>query len=394
MNSFPISLPGTLTLGSLLLFPMLASAVPSSGPYSTLEAFGEALFHDTNLSLNRTQSCATCHSAGSAFSDGRTTGVGGAVSLGDDGKTLGSRNSPTILYSLYSPPFHAVAPGVYRGGQFHDGRARSLPNQVNLNGGPFLNPDEMMMPSRSAVIQRVRENPEYVAAMQRFFGPQVFSREQQAFSRLGHAIAAFERREIFHPFSAHYDAVMAGEATFSALEQEGYELFHSSEAGCLRCHDSTALTGPDRQTFSNDEYYNLGVPIHTEVRAARDDMAPDPGLAGNPFLRSPAEAQLGRFKVPTLRNVAVTAPYFHNGVAQDLFTAVQLHHHRGTLDAASHPINPETGQAWGKTDYPQNIDYAALALPRALDDAEVTALVAFLHTLTDAAWVPTTLSSR
>jgi signal transduction histidine kinase len=138
MTRSPMSLSGKLTLGSLLLFPMLVNAVPTSGPYTTMEALGEALFHDTNLSLNRTQSCATCHSAGAAFSDGRTTGVGGAVSLGDDGKTLGSRNSPTILYSLYSPPFHAVESGVYRGGQFHDGRARSLPNQVNLNGGPFL----------------------------------------------------------------------------------------------------------------------------------------------------------------------------------------------------------------------------------------------------------------
>jgi len=380
MNPLSRSIPSKLALGSLLLFPVLVNALPTSGAYATLEAFGAALFHDTNLSLNRTQSCATCHSAGAAFSDARTSGVDGAVSLGDDGQALGSRNSPTIMYSLYSPPFHAMSHGVYRGGQFHDGRARSLPNQVNLNGGPFLNPDEMMMPSRAAVIQRVRENPDYVAAMQRFFGQQVFAREEQAFSRLGHAIAAFERTEVFHPFSARYDEVMEGKAAFTALEEKGYDLFRSPEAGCLRCHDSTAVTGPDRQTFTNFQYYNLGVPIHTAVREARGDPAPDPGLAGNPFLRSPADAQLGRFKVPTLRNVAVTAPYFHNGVVQDLASAVQLHIHRGAPDSEANQITPETGQGWGATDYPDRIDYAALRLPGSLDEQEIDALVAFLLT--------------
>jgi len=384
-GTFPIRLIATLTTAVLL--SALANAQPASNPFPTLEALGEALFHDANLSLQRTQSCATCHAAGAAFIDIRTQGIGGAVSVGDDGQALGIRNTPTLMYALYAPPFHAIAPGVYRGGQFHDGRARSLPNQVNLNGGPFLNPDEMMMPSRAAVIARVRENPEYVSALQRFFGPQIFAREQQAFSRLGHAIAAFERTQAFHPFSAHYDAVMAEKATFTALEQAGFDLFHSPEAGCLRCHDSTAVTGPTRQTFTNYRYYNLGVPIHTAVRDARQDDSPDPGLAANQFLSSPAAAQLGRFKVPTLRNVAVTAPYFHNGIAHDLATVLKLHSHRGAPDNVLHTLNPETGLAWGTTDYPENVDYVALAMPQPLSDPEIDALIAFLHTLTDAAFV-------
>lgn len=374
-------------LGATLLLPTVLGAQPASSAFPTLESLGEALFHDTNLSMNRTQSCATCHVAGAAFIDPRTQGLDGAVSVGDDGQALGIRNSPTLMYASYAPPFHAMAPGVYRGGQFHDGRARSLPNQVNFNGGPFLNPDEMMMPSRSAVIARVRENPDYVAALQRFFGPQIFAREQRAFSRLGHAIAAFERTSVFHPFSAYYDSVMAGEASFSPLQQAGYDLFHSPEVGCLRCHDSTAVTGPDVQTFTNFRYYNLGVPIHTAVRDARQDASPDPGLAANPFLRSPAEDQLGRFKVPTLRNIAVTAPYFHNGVVNDLATVLQLHSYRGAPDESLHTLNPETGQAWGTTDYPANIDFDALALPRPLNDQEIDALTAFLQTLTDAAFV-------
>jgi len=180
--NFPIRLITTLAIA--LCLSTLANAQPASNPFPTLEALGEALFHDTNLSLRRTQSCATCHAADAAFIDSRTEAVGGAVSVGDDGQALGIRNAPTLMYALYAPPFHSMAPGIYRGGQFHDGRARSLPNQVNLNGGPFLNPDEMMMPSRAAVIARVRENPDYVYALQRFFGPQIFAREQQAFSRL------------------------------------------------------------------------------------------------------------------------------------------------------------------------------------------------------------------
>ena len=374
-------------LATALLLSALANAQPASNPFPTLEALGEALFHDTNLSLQRTQSCATCHAGDAAFIDSRTQGVGGAVSVGDDGQALGIRNTPTLMYALYAPPFHAMAPGVYRGGQFHDGRARSLPNQVNLNGGPFLNPDEMMMPSRAAVIARVRENPEYVYALQRFFGPQIFAREQQAFSRLGHAIAAFERTQAFHPFSAHYDAVMAEKATFTPLEQAGFDLFHSPETGCLSCHDSTAVTGPNRQTFTNYRYYNLGVPIHTAVRDARQDDSPDPGLAANQFLRSPAAVQLGRFKVPTLRNVAVTAPYFHNGVVHDLATVLKLHSDRGAPDSSLPTFNPETGLAWGTTDHPEHIDFAALAMPQPLSDPEIDALGAFLRTLTDAAFV-------
>ena len=134
----------------------------ADAPDAALVDFGRALFFDPNLSLNRTQSCATCHDPARAFVDSRDNGVGGAVSLGDDGRSLGDRNAPSLTYAALTPPLRRNADGVYEGGLFHDGRARDLADQA---GQPILNPLEMNMPDAAAVAARVSENPAYVATL-------------------------------------------------------------------------------------------------------------------------------------------------------------------------------------------------------------------------------------
>ena len=146
-------------------------------------ALGEALFHDTNLSLDRTQSCATCHDPDHAFTDPSTNDSGNvrSTSVGDDGVSLGDRNTPTALYSAstleftygthqrFNSPMEDYV--GYIGGQFWDGRAATLEDQA---GGPPLNPVEMNMPDRATVIARLRENASYEENFTELFGANIF----------------------------------------------------------------------------------------------------------------------------------------------------------------------------------------------------------------------------
>ncbi len=111
---------------------------PRNPPPATAEALGRELFFDVDLSRNRTQACASCHSPDLAFTDPRANaGVGGAVSLGDDGRSLGERNTPTAAYAGLAPEFHIDPKGEAVGGLFLDGRARNLEEQA---GGPPAQP--------------------------------------------------------------------------------------------------------------------------------------------------------------------------------------------------------------------------------------------------------------
>jgi cytochrome c peroxidase len=116
-----------------------------------LEQLGADLFVDVNLSRNRKQSCATCHDPEFAFSDPRTSRAGRAVSTGDDGQSLGDRNTPTLMYAHLTPPLTKRRDGKLAGGLFWDGRASTLEEQAK---GPLLNPVEMGMPDAVSVAER------------------------------------------------------------------------------------------------------------------------------------------------------------------------------------------------------------------------------------------------
>lgn len=345
----------------------------------TLADLGRALFFDTNLSLNRTQSCATCHNPATAFTDSRDSGVGGAVSLGDDGKSLGDRNAPTITYAVLIPEFGIDETGVYAGGTFYDGRAANLVEQA---GQPFTNPIEMNLPNQGAVVARVMENSAYVEGLESHFGDEVFDDSAVAFRAITAAIVAFEGTDQFAPFDSKYDRFLRGEYELTAQEELGRKLFYSRIFNCHSCHLIDQREMQPDVAFTTHRYHNIGVPVNENVRQKNGlGMAhQDPGLLDNPVIDDPAEA--GKFKVPTLRNVAVTAPYMHNGVFQDLETVI-LFYNKFILTNAESQMNPETGQPWRAPEVPGTIDLELLEQGQPISELQVAPLVAFLQALTD-----------
>ena len=362
------------------LLPILLFLPLPTLSFDNVEALGKALYFDANLSGNRRQSCATCHNPETGFADARGNRTGNAVSLGDDGESLGDRNAPTASYARFSPKFHKNDQGEYIGGQFHDGRAPGLAEQA---AGPPLNPVEMNMPDPAAVVARVQENPTYTSILERLWGKDIFENTDQAYAAITEAIAAFERTDEFAPFDSKYDRYLRGEYQMTRQEDLGMTLFFSQQfTNCNRCHQLRPRQCMAEETFSNYEYHNIGTPVNRLVRAANGlgDEHVDRGLLENPTVNDPA--QKGKFKVPTLRNVAVTAPYMHNGVFQDLRTVV-LFYNQYNSRAARRQINPETGKPWAEPEVRENRSLKDLRHGPALNDKRIDALVAFMKTLTD-----------
>lgn len=338
-------------------------------------ALGQALFFDKNLSQNRTQSCSTCHNPQTAFTDDRDNGVAKMASLGDDGKSLGGRQAPTVAYAMFSPEFHYdQKKQKYVGGQFWDGRESTLANQA---GGPPLNPVEMNMKDKAQVVQRLQENQYYVETFKKLYGKDIFSNVELAYTAMTKAIESFEKTKEFAPFDSKYDRYLKGEYDLTPLEDLGRSLFFSNNNNsCASCH---VLKGEDKEgeTFTNYEYHNIGTPINHELNAKNGTTAVDEGLLANPIVTD--VAQRGKHKVPTLRNVAVTAPYMHNGVFKDLKTVVEFYDKYNNQDRT---INPETNKAWDVPEVKETISLEELKAKK-LNERKVEALVAFMKLLTD-----------
>lgn len=350
-----------------------------------LQDLGQALFFDVNLSLDRKQSCATCHDPARAFTDWRDSGVGAAASMGGDMHTIGDRNAPTISYASLIPALQLNQNGDYVGGLFWDGRADTLEEQA---GGPPLNPDEMAMTDSALVQQRLKENANYGYAFRDLFGEEVLENSETAFAAMLESIAAFERTEFFSPFDSRYDRYLAGEYEPTEQETLGMTLFFSNQfANCNKCHQLQTLPEAKLETFSNYRFHNIGVPANKLLREANGRGAAhvDHGLLENPEITD--QAQDGKFRVPTLRNVAITAPYMHNGVFKDLRTVVKFYN-KYQAKGSKAQINPETGKQWGEPEVAANIALEELQSTRALDDRSIDALVAFMRMLTDKRYEP------
>jgi len=368
---------GALLLAAAVLAPSHAT---SAGDIATKEDLGKALFFDTNLSKNRSQACATCHNPDFAFTDPRETEVGKAVSLGDDGTSLGDRNAPTAAYAKFSPRFHKVKTGQYVGGQFLDGREPDLAGQA---GGPPLNPIEMGMPDKASVVARLWENADYVTAFAKLFGPKVREDTNAAYAAMTQAIAAFEQTQEFAPFDSKYDRYLRGEAKLTDQEDLGRLLFFSQQfTNCNLCHQLHTMQPAKGETFTNYQFHNIGIPVNEAVRKANGSKPDfvDHGLLDNAAVKD--RAQSGKFKVPSLRNVAVTGPYMHNGVFKDLRTTILFYNKYNTKDP-NRLINPETGKPFRAPEVAENLSMKELTHGPALDNKRINALVAFLKTLTD-----------
>ncbi|RBQ31208.1 methylamine utilization protein MauG [Arcobacter sp. FW59] len=358
-----------------LILPISLILTNLSASNLSKDELGRVLFFDTNLSKNRTQSCATCHNPEYAFTDNRDNGISKMASLGDDGKSLGDRQAPTAMYAKFSPKFHLnEKKGFYTGGQFWDGRETDLEGQA---GGPPLNPIEMGMSSKKEVVDRIKENSFYIDTFKNLFGNEIFKDNDKAYEAMTIAIASYERTEEFSPFDSKYDRYLKGEYDLTPLEDLGKSIFFSNNNNsCANCH---VLKGEDKEgeTFTNYEYHNIGTPINYELRAKNGVTAIDNGLLAHPQIDD--INQKGKHKTPTLRNVAITAPYMHNGVFKDLKTVVEFYDKYNNKDRT---INKETGKNWDEPEVKDTISLNELKAIK-LTDRKVDALVAFMKLLTD-----------
>lgn len=361
-------------IGSILYGSVVCSMLGFSTNALALtdqEQLGRFLYFDENLSINENQSCASCHLPTAGFADPDQQFP---VSEGSIAGLFGGRNSPTSSYAAFFPEFTSKGGGV--GGQFWDGRAANLAEQAK---GPFLNPVEMAMPDRASVLLAVEASPiGYSQLFTTVCGSSAFDDARNnfqpgidnAYDCLAEAIAAFERTPELSPFTSKFDAVEAGQVTFTAEEQQGFDLF-TSRAKCAHCHSLGG--GQEKTVFSDFKYHNIGVPSNPEMLALAG-LPPDfkdPGLGGV----NNSSKDVGKFKSSHLRNIDLTAPYMHNGVIKTLKEVVNFYNTRDIPDA------------WPAPETADNLDSKFMG-DLGLSDAEEDAIVAFMKTLTDGYILP------
>lgn len=376
-----------------------AGAVPQDDPaeaqLGSLEApkvaLGRRLFRDTSLSTPAGQSCATCHDPARTFIDPRLAarGMVSPTSRGARCDLFGPRNSPSIVYAAYTPPLGTAGDETgYAGGLFWDGRASSLEDQAAI---PILNPIEMGNPDPATFIAKVQAAP-YAGLFKAVFGADAFSDPDEALYYATQAIAAYEIDGIPGRFTSKYDAYLAGRARLTASEARGLALFEDARSGggvdncltlptgqtlcgCAQCHLTRPAADGTPPLFTDFGYDNLGIPPNPNNRFYDNPAEFNPdgakyidhGLSGanhNP-------RQNGKFKAPSLRNVALTAPYGHNGYFPDLASIVHFYNTRD-VTSAGWPA-PEVSFAVNAAQM-GNLGLSAR------DEADI---VAFLKTLTD-----------
>jgi cytochrome c peroxidase len=370
-----------LTL-SLTSMPVLAVAADA-----TLDAkaqLGRVLFFDTSLSEPAGQSCATCHAPGAAFTDPDTANP---TSKGVHVNRFGNRNTPSAMYMAFSPKFHYDRKEkLYVGGQFWDGRAATLEEQAK---GPFLNPVEMANPNKRAVVEKVRRAA-YADQFDAVFGQGALVSVNRAYDHIAAAIAAYERTAEFQPFASRYDAWLAGKGQLTEQELRGLKLYEDEKKGnCAACHPSQRGPHGEPPLFTDFTYDNIGVPRNPGNPFYGQDRKYNPqgarfvdkGLGG--FVKKPAED--GKFKVPTLRNIAKTGPYMHNGYFKTLRGVVAFYNDRDVRP----PCQGEVGEAealadgcWPKPEIRRNLNTDEMG-KLGLSDQEIDDIVAFMLTLSD-----------
>lgn len=348
-------------------------------------AVGEFLFKDKRLSLSGNQSCATCHDEHYGHAD--TSGV--HLPLGGGGLDLaGRRSSPTTRYLNKNTAFRIDAQGNAWGGFNWDGRADSRALQ---GGDPFFVAVEMALPGDATAPQALLElvrSAGYYPQLSAFYAGDDLTDDEVLFARIKQAIETYQRDDAdYNLFNARYDAFLAGTGAFSAEEREGLAIFNDPARGnCASCHESRAPDG--KPVFTDFGFRALGVPRNPRVPENIADAGHyDLGLCAS-GRKEPARAAdpryCGMFKTPTLRNVARTAPYFHNASVATLEEAVLFHFTResdparwyGSATARYNDLPPQHHR-----NVVQGKPFDGSWQPK---PAELAALVAFLQTLDDA----------
>jgi cytochrome c peroxidase len=269
--------PPAIDAAKLKMFAPLPDVIPSKtgAPDEAQITLGRMLYYDTRLSKGQDVSCNTCHDLARYGVDGKPTSEGFK-------KQHGNRNSPTV----YNAAAHFV--------QFWDGRAPDVEAQAK---GPIMNPVEMAMPSDKAVVAVLKSMPGYVEAFKSAFPGQ---KDPVTLDNAAVAIGAFERKLVT---PSRWDKFLKGDETaLTPEEKAGFNTF--MQAGCQACHAGTLLGA--------NLYQKIGV-----VKPYPDNS--DEGR----FQVTKSDADKMIFKVPSLRNVEKTGPYFHNGKVPTLDAAVR-----------------------------------------------------------------------
>jgi cytochrome c peroxidase len=414
---------------SVLLSAGALAAKPAAPALEPLEQFGKELFFDKISEPSRSMACASCHVPRAGWV-GAIAGpnLHGAVYRGAQPTRFGNRKPPSSAYASFSPVFHYDAVRKeFIGGNFWDGRAtgeRLGSPTAEQALGPHLNPVEQNMPSKQAVCMHV-EAGKYAALYEQAWGTPLDCSEagvDQTYDRFGLALGAYQASTEVSPFSSKYDeywrvCLAAGNAEAACgladgdkvvldpmgilSEQEFDGLIEFGEY-CSACHVSEKA-GPNGvpPLFSDNSFHNIGVPKNPDNPFYRmDEVYLDDGSPINPegaawidkglgdFLRrrgeseDVAEANDGKFRVPTVRNVDLRPgngfpkAYMHNGVFKSLEEVVHFYNTRDV-----------PGEGWAPPEVDRNVNRDVLeGVPLGnfeLDAEAEAAIVAFMKTLSD-----------
>jgi cytochrome c peroxidase len=409
---------GRLTLAVVLAASALGCsdsiASPGNGAVGLqpLETLGQRIFEDTDLSIGKNQSCATCHDAAWGFKGSGAPQRGG-VFEGSIAGRFGDRATLSAAYATLAPVFHfSTAVGGFVGGNFWDGRATGEllgDPAAEQAQGPFLNPVEQGLPDAGCVVYRVGAS-DYGELYRQVWGGDIDAiafppetdalcgtdgttlplteddrqRVQLEYDRIARSISAFEASPAVSAFSSKFDAVLRGAARFTQPEMMGFMLFQGP-ARCDVCHP---LGG--QNPFTDFSYHNLGTPANPENPA----QLADPGFVdlglGGPGGAAPGAHQWGLVRTPTLRNVdrrpnpASVKPFMHNGVFLSLEEVVRFYNTRDVLpECEAGTARGDWGvRCWPAPAVPENVNTRDMG-NLALNAFQEAAIVAFLRTLSD-----------
>jgi len=375
---------------------LLTAAAGTAVELSAKERLGKLIFEDSDLSTPPGQACANCHEAEAGFADDE---FDRAVSQGIIPVRFGNRNAPSAAYASFIPDFH-FAGDEFKGGQFWDGRAENLVEQAKL---PFLNPLEMNNPDKKTVIQKIRKS-EYADLFKKVYGKGALINVETAYDNMADAIATFEGSAELNKFTSKFDKDQLEEE-----ELEGKKLFIEH---CNRCHE---MQEGEPVLFTDFDFENIGAPSNLGMKGDSPDLKfyypfyypplvpefnpdglkfVDKGLGGFlenhdiPEWKAMADDNMGKFKVPTLRNIANSPPYMHNGVFTSLEQVVHFYNTRDVLGDCAEKRKPKPGvNCWPLSEVPENVDDEGVeGHPLGnlgLSDDQEEDIVAFMETLTD-----------
>jgi cytochrome c peroxidase len=399
---------------ALMLLPFatalfLSSPSPASGPAPPTpgERLGKLLFFDKKLSLPEGQSCADCHAPEAGFTGPlEEINKAGAVYEGAEKGRFGNRKPPSSSYAGDSPVLHFDRKEkVWVGGMFWDGRAtgkRLKDPLAEQAQGPFLNPLEQNLPDNKTLCGKIRSSS-YAALFEEAWGKgslECGDNAGKTFDRVARSIAAYERSGEANPFTSKFDYWSKKKAALSEEERVGLALFEG-KGKCAECHPNKSARKGSPPAFTDFTYDNLGVPKNPEnpfysmpAKWNPEGTAfVDPGLGG--YLKDAGykartfEREMGKFKVPTLRNAdrrpspGFVKSYGHNGYFKSLKEIVHFYNTRDVLERCEGKPDARPGvNCWPAPEVSANMNREELG-NLGLTDTEENAIVAFLGTLTD-----------